>query len=347
MTYRVGIVGSGFGGAVHAPAFALHPLFEPLAIASPNRAQAVAAERNIPHAFPSLEAMLEGIGDRLDVISIASPPHEHLAAVLAAAAAGKHILCEKPVSIRLADAERMSAAVESAGVHAAVAFEHRYHSAPQALKELVVNGHVPQLREIEVTRFGTEMRVESKRPPSSWWYDRTKGGGLANAFMPHIIDMALWLGDHRPATFASGFLRTANALRSAPDGSTYPSDVSDGVFALADLGDGIAARMTVDGTISMNQSTIALHGESRTAVASGPAFTDMTLFVVDADDSSEYELKPNIYAKYAPVNGSVPAFMRLLDDFAVLLATGGGPCPTFANGLAVQRILSTIGYEAP
>ena len=52
MTYRVGIVGSGFGGRVHAPAYTLHPQFEPVAIASPNNAQKVATERKIPHAFP-------------------------------------------------------------------------------------------------------------------------------------------------------------------------------------------------------------------------------------------------------------------------------------------------------
>ncbi len=51
--YRVGIVGSGFGGRVHAPAYSLHAQFEPVAIASPNNAEKVAAERKIPHATSS------------------------------------------------------------------------------------------------------------------------------------------------------------------------------------------------------------------------------------------------------------------------------------------------------
>jgi predicted dehydrogenase len=345
MTYRVGIVGSGFGGRVHAPSYTLHPQFEPVAIASPNNARKVADERKIPHAFDSLDAMLAALGSEIDVISIATPPFEHHRAVLTAVAAGKHVLCEKPVGIRLADAEEMTAAVERAGVANAIAFEYRYGPALQALKELIVNGHMPKLRQIEVSRFGTDMRAENARPPSPWWYDKTKGGGLANAFMPHIVDLALWLGG-RPVQTASGFLRTANPVRTAPDGSTYPSNVSDGCYALADVGDGVALRMTVDGTMSIDQSMIAVHAEGRTAVASGPALTELNLFVVDGDESSEYELKPLKYGKYANVFYSVPHFMALLDDFAERIATGGGNCPTFADGLAAQRVLKAIGYEA-
>lgn len=343
--YRVGIVGSGFGGRVHAPAYTLHAQFEPVAIASPNNAQKVATERKIPHAFPSLEAMLGAMGSEIDVISVASPPFEHHRAVMLALAAGKHVLCEKPVSTRLADAEEMTAAAERAGVANAIAFEYRYNPALQALKELIVNGHMAKLRQIEVSRFGTEMRADNPRPPSTWWYDKTKGGGIANAFMPHVVDLALWLGG-RPAQSSCGFLRTANPVRNAPDGTTFPSNVSDGCFALADLGEGLAARVTLDSTLSLDQSTVAVHAEGRTAVASGPALTDFKLFVVEGDESSEYELKPLKYAKYANVFYSVPHFLALLDDFAERIADGTGKCPTFADGLNAQRVLHSIGYEA-
>jgi predicted dehydrogenase len=345
MTYRVGIVGSGFGGRVHAPAYMLHPEFEAVAIASPNSAQRVADERKIPNAFPSLDAMLDAMGPEIDVISIASPPFEHYAAVMTAAAAGKHIVCEKPVGIRLHEAEEMASAIADAGVASAVAFEHRYGSAYQAIKELIVNGHMPNLRQIEVTRFGSELRAGNKRPPSSWWYDGAKGGGVANAFMPHIIDLALWLGA-QPVVSAAGFIRTANPQRMAPDGSTYTMTSSDGCFAVAQLAGGIAARMTVDGTLSINQVTIAAHAEGRTAVASGAGLGEGTLFVIEGDESSEYELAPMKYAKYVNVASSVPHFMALLDDFAIRIATGGGNAPTFADGLAAQRVLSAIGYEA-
>ena len=73
----------------------------------------------------------------------------------------------------------------------------------------------------------------------------------------------------------------------------------------------------------------------------------MTLFVIDGDDSSEYDLAESPYEKYRTVYASVPQFMSLLDDFAERIATGGGNCPTFADGLAVQRILAAIGYDIP
>ena len=344
MPYRVGIVGSGFGGTVHAPAYTLHPQFELLAIASPNRAPAIAAERRIPHAYASVEEMLEKLGDQLDVVSISTPPFDHHRSVMAALAAGKHVLCEKPLALNVQQAEEMTAAATRAGVAAAVSFEFRYVSAVQALREMVVNGHLPLLREIETVRFGTDLRLQNKRPQTTWWFDRAKGGGVAQAFMPHYIDMATYITG-RTVKATTGFLRTANVNRADSAGATYTSTVADAAFALLDLGDGLTGRVTIDSTMSMDQCTVAVHGETRTAVASGKTLPEMSLYVVDGDDSSEYELKPSVHAAHAVQHPSVPPFMALLDDFATLIATGAGPAPTFAGGLAAQRVLAAIGYE--
>ena len=344
MTYRVGIVGSGFGGTVHAPAYALHPQFEVVAIASPNRAAAIAAERRIPHAYASVEEMLAQLGGQLDVVSVSTPPFDHHRSVMAALAAGKHVLCEKPLALTVAQAEEMTAAAARAGVAAAVSFEYRSVPAVQALRELVLNGHLPQLREIETVRFGTDLRLQNKRPQTSWWFDRATGGGVAQAFMPHYIDMATYVTG-RTAQSTVGFLRTANVTRTDPAGATFTSTVADGAFALIDLGDGITARVTIDSTLSLDQCTAAVHGETRTAVASGKTLSAMSLYVVDGDESSEYDLKPPVHAAHAQQHASVPPFMALLDDVATLIATGGGPAPTFADGLAAQRVLAAIGYE--
>ena len=69
MTYRVGIVGSGFGGRVHAPAYALHPQFEPVAIASPHNARTVADERRIAARVPLARRDARRDGREIDVIS--------------------------------------------------------------------------------------------------------------------------------------------------------------------------------------------------------------------------------------------------------------------------------------
>jgi predicted dehydrogenase len=340
MTWKVGIVGSGFGGAVHAPAFALHPKFELVAIASPSNAATVARGRTIPHAFDSLEAMLAGV--ELDVVSIASPPFDHHRAVLAALAAGKHVLCEKPFTLSVADAEELVAAAARAGTACAIAHEFRYAPSQAALKEMLANGHLTPLREIEITRFGNELRAASLRPRSPWWFSSELGGGVINAYMPHIVDLANWFAGRAPAR-VNGISRTAVPDRTDADGP-FSSTVADGVFALLDYDDGLVARLSVDSTLSMNQTTLGLHAETRTAVASGEWLAAMHLYAVEPDEQSELELKPSPYARFAAVHPNVPLLLALLDDFALRIEGGGGSAPTFAEGLATQRVLFACGY---
>jgi predicted dehydrogenase len=341
MTYRVGIVGSGFGGSVHAPAFTLHPAFEVVAIASPTNAAAVAAARNIPRAFPSLEALLDGV--EVDVISVASPPFDHYAAVHTALAAGKHVLCEKPFTLNVAQAEELVEAAQRAGTACALAFEFRYAPAQVSLKAVLADAKISAPRQIEVTRFGNELRADARRPRSAWWFSRARGGGVANSIMPHLVDLANWLAGTAPQTVA-GFGRTAHPIRTDDEGE-FASDVFDGAFALLDYGAGLVARVTADSTTSMNQTTIALHTETSSIVASGENIIDMRLFSVEPDEQSEFELAPSAYARYASVAPNLPPFLSLLDDYAERIASGGGNAPTFTDGLAVQRILAQIGYE--
>jgi predicted dehydrogenase len=342
MTYRVGIVGSGFGGRVHAPAFRLHPQFEVVAIASPTNSARVAAERKIPHAFDSLDALLAGV--EVDVVSVASPPFDHHASVMRALAAGKHVLCEKPFALNLAQAQEMADAARVAGTACAIAHEFRYCPAEASLRALLNDGKVTGVRQIEVTRFGNELRAASMRERSSWWYSRALGGGIANAFMPHLVDLANWYAGRAPVHVA-GFGRTAHPLRRDAAGE-FPSDVFDGAFALIDYGDGLVARVANDSTTSLTTATIALHADAISLVANGDYLIDMRLFSVEPDEQSEFELSPSPYAKFSSVAPNVPPFLSLLDDFAARIATGGGHAPTFGDGLATQRVLAAIGYEA-
>ena len=112
-TYRVGIVGSGFGVKAHLPALIAHPRFEVVALASPHSAEAIAAARGIPHNFKSCAEMVNGCD--LDAVVIASPPFAHEDDALAAMAAGKHVLCEKPLALNVGQAQRMLEASKRAG----------------------------------------------------------------------------------------------------------------------------------------------------------------------------------------------------------------------------------------
>ncbi|HZO94494.1 MAG TPA: Gfo/Idh/MocA family oxidoreductase [Candidatus Baltobacteraceae bacterium] len=339
-TLKVGIVGSGFGGAVHAPAYALHPRFEVVAIASPSSAERVAAERKIPHAFRSVEEMLRGV--ELDVVSVASPPFDHHRSVLAALRAGKHVLCEKPLGLTLAHAEEMLAEAERAGVVHATAFEFRYVPQVIALKELIDNGHLGALREIEVARLSKELLERNTARKRGWWFRREDGGGMANAVMPHFFDLATHLAGRAPRA-TTGLLRTANPRRSDADG-TFESTVADGAFAYCDYGDGLVARASVDATTVLDSTTVAVHGERRSGIANGPWFGDFTLFAIAEDEQDELDVAPAPYAKHAQIHANLPFFLPLLDAFAERIDLGTPGVPTFADGVEAQRALDAIGY---
>lgn len=337
--YKVGIVGAGFGVRSHLPAFTGHPDFEVVALASPRSAERIAGERGIPHAFSSCSDLLEGCD--VDVVSIAAPPFTHHADVLASLAAGKHVICEKPFALNVAQAEEMLAAAQRAGTATAVMHEFRWVPQRLAIKELIENGHLSPLREIEITLLAGSLRADTERP-RSWWFQRECGGGMAGALLSHLIDGANWLAGRAPLR-STGYLRTANPQRRDAQG-TFTSTVDDGCWALIDYGDGLVARVSVDATTAIQSFTMAAHAENRTAVASGTGFDDMRLFSVDAEETAELDVKPSPYARFESVDHHAPFIMELLDEFVTQIRTGLSAVPTFAQALATQRVLESIGY---
>jgi predicted dehydrogenase len=116
-----------------------------VAIASRDHARArdAAAEAGIPTAHGSYEALLAD--PEVDAVYIPLPNHLHAEWAIAAARAGKHVLCEKPLAMTAADAERMIAAAETAGVRLMEAFMYRLHPSWVAVVELVRSGRIGRL----------------------------------------------------------------------------------------------------------------------------------------------------------------------------------------------------------
>ncbi len=278
----------------------------------------------------------------VDVVSIATPPRDHRRLVMQALERGKNVLCEKPFARTVAEAEEMQAALERAGTVGAIAHEFRYTSSRLALRELIVNGHLGPLREIEYTVLYTFLRAHAERR-NNWWFRREHGGGLAGAIMSHEIDTVTWLAGRLPGR-ATGLSRTANVER-VHEGERFRSEVDDGAFALIDYGDGLIGRVTVDGTRAVDSATLAVHGERRTAVVGGDSMLGGSMYVVDADETSELTLKPEPHANLTGVHPNVPAFVALLDEFAKALAGKPADLPTFAQGVDTQRVLAAVGYE--
>jgi predicted dehydrogenase len=122
---------------------------EVVAIASRDgdQARAVAGRLGIPRAHGSYAALLAD--PDVDAVYIPLPDHHHAEWTIAAAGAGKHVLCEKPLATTVADAERMAAACDAAGVLLMEAFMYRLHPSWVAAHDLVTSGRIGRLSTVQ------------------------------------------------------------------------------------------------------------------------------------------------------------------------------------------------------
>ena len=162
MTVRVGVVGSGFMGRTWAEVAAHHATGTSLsAVTGGARAAALAADFGIP-LEPDLDSLLAR--DDVDAVVLATPPAVHLAQTLASAAAGRHLLVEKPMAQSGSECAEMVEACRAAGVRLAVVSQHRFRDAPVAAKRLIDDGAIGEVRMIQVT--GAEV---------GWWDLKARG----------------------------------------------------------------------------------------------------------------------------------------------------------------------------
>lgn len=183
----IGVLGVGEMGRRHAENLRrLVPQAQLVAVAdvAAARARQVADELEIENSYGSLDAMLECKG--LDAVVIATPDKFHAAAVKTVAAAGKDMLCEKPLALTLSDAHELLAAVSKSGVRLQVGFMRRYDPAYSAA-----------MKRIEAGEIGTPVVFKSlgrdKDGPPLSAYQPNLGGMLFYTNSIHDFDLARWL----------------------------------------------------------------------------------------------------------------------------------------------------------
>jgi predicted dehydrogenase len=255
---RVGVVGTGFGSSVHVPAFTASPDFEVVAVVSghPENAERVAREHAIAWSGDDYRAMLGEV--ELDVVSIATPGGLHHEMVLAAAEAGRHILCEKPFTTSLGRANEMLDAVRTAGVRHAVNHEFRMIPARQALRRMVAGGYVGTPYDIRAVQ-DLGMLLNPGRT-WSWWSDRQQYGGILQAMASHLIDFLLWtFGD---IAHLSGRLDTFVCRRPDAEGREREVTSDDATAMLLRFASGASGLLTVSGVSRVARSIVEVHGSS-------------------------------------------------------------------------------------
>jgi scyllo-inositol 2-dehydrogenase (NAD+) len=183
----VGVLGVGEMGRRHAENLRhLVPSAQLVAVAdvAEEKARQAAKELEIENAFGNLESMLECKG--IDALVVATPDKFHAPAVKTAAAAGKHILCEKPPALNLTEAHELLAAVSKYGVYFQVGFMRRYDPAYASAMKRIETG------EIGVPVIFKSLGRDKDGPPLSY-YQANINGMLFYTNTIHDFDLARWM----------------------------------------------------------------------------------------------------------------------------------------------------------
>jgi len=200
---HIGLVGYGFMGRTHSNAFAkVNQFFDleyrPILQAVCGRDSGKASEFAEQWGYQSVETDWRKLVERadIDLIDIASPNDTHAEIAIAAAGAGKMVMCEKPLGFNAAAAERMVAAVERAGVPNMVWYNYRRVPAVTLAKQLIEEGRLGRIFHYRA-KFLQDWTISADLPQGGaglWRLDASvAGSGVTGDLLAHCIDTAMWL----------------------------------------------------------------------------------------------------------------------------------------------------------
>ena len=274
---RIGLVGAGaIMRLSHGPVIAKSGIAEVAAVfdvALP-RAEAIAAEFG-GTAFDDLEAMLDKGG--VDAVVVATPNNHHHDGVIAAAERGKHVLCEKPLAVTVAECRRMVDACDKTGVILQVGFNQRFWSQVQIAKALVDAGFIGKVHQM---RSIYSEKSSAYPAATRYRYDLAQSGGATIVDLTiHRIDIAR----HLVGDFSSVFAELAH--------SELPEKVDDNVWLLTrfenggrgclsgnryspDIGDG-TDLFGSEGTIHIASESINPYNASPLAIYTEKSLNDL------------------------------------------------------------------------
>lgn len=253
--FRIAIVGAGGISKAHAAAIIAHPEAEIAAVCDIDReaAERRAGEWGVP-AYTDLGKMFKREAPEAAVIGTPHPTHPEIAA--ACAAAGVHILTEKPMASRVSDADRMIAAARAAGVTLAVVFQRRFWPVYTRAAELLAGSAMGPL--VRTHLVSLSPRTTTYYRSGTWratWSG--EGGGVLLNQAPHALDVLVWLGGQPAAVLgrlascghpievedrADAVLAYAGGAAGFLHASTVEYPPAERVTVSADLG-----RVEVDG----------------------------------------------------------------------------------------------------
>jgi predicted dehydrogenase len=244
MSLKAAIAGTGFIGRVHARSARLAGAqLVGVAASSPESARAAAAALGADRAFDLAEEMVRD--PDIDVVHICTPNHLHLPLAEAALAAGKHVICEKPLALDAAGAQRLVDAASDSGLHAAVPFVYRFYPTVREARERVAGGQTGPLRLLH----GTYLQDWLLRPGDDNWRVDERLGGASRAFADigsHWCDLAEFVSGHRIIRLSARMLTAVPERFSAAGRKAFASDGEGGEARPVATEDAVVVQFETD-----------------------------------------------------------------------------------------------------
>ncbi|MGW4977076.1 Gfo/Idh/MocA family protein [Streptomyces mirabilis] len=381
-TLGVGMVGYAFMGAAHSQGWrTVGRVFDlprtPVLTAVCGRDASAVRAMAERHGWAAAETDWRALiaRDDVDLVDICTPGDSHAEIALAALAAGKHVLCEKPLANTVEEAEAMTEAAEAAfarGQMSMVGFNYRRLPATSLARRMVAEGRLGALRHVRVT-YLQDWLVDPEFPLTWRLRKELAGSGALGDLGAHIVDLAQYLAGE-PVVGVSALTETFVRERPLPAGAssglTAVSETSPraggvgtvtvddaalftGRFASGALASFEASRFA---TGRKNSLRIELNGERGSLAFDLERLNELSyhdhtepgthagfrrILVTEPDH-------PYLEAWWPPGHGLgyEHTFTHQARDLVRAIAAGRRPEPSFADGLRVQRVLAAVEESA-
>jgi predicted dehydrogenase len=360
---NIGLVGYGFMGRTHSNAFLQAPRYFELPYRPVLKAVAARNEERVKKfaanwGYESFETDWRALVARkdIDVVDIAAPNDVHQEIAVAAAKAGKMVMCEKPLGRTAAEAQTMVDAVESAGVPNTVWYNYRRVPAVVLIKQLLDEGKFGRIFHYRA-KFLQDWTISQDLPQGGeglWRLDvSVAGSGVTGDLLAHNIDTALWLNG--PITEVSALTETFIKERKHNlTGKVEPVGIDDASLVLCRFENGSLAMFEATRYARGHKAlyTLEINGEKCSAFwdlhdlhrlqyfdhrDEGRVRGWRSVHITDGDQPyMKHWWVPGLQIGYEHT------FIHQFADFVEAAAKGKSLAPTFRDGLATDYVTDAI-----
>jgi predicted dehydrogenase len=343
MAIRAAVVGTGFIGVVHVEALRRLGI-EVVGVAGSTKERAEQKVRALalPPAYESFDALLAD--ERVDVVHLTTPNHLHYPQVKRVLAAGKHVVCEKPLAVHPAEAADLVALASDAGVTATVPFVYRFYPTVREARARVADGTTGPVRLLHGSYLQDWLAEDSD---DNWRVDAA-AGGASRAFADigvHWCDLVEFVSGHRITRLAA---RTITAI---PERGGRPVTTEDAAVVLFETDRGAFGNLTVSQVSPGRKNRLWFSVDGAAESLCFDQENPESLWIGGREVNRQLLRGTSEHpaaARYATVPAGHPQGYQdcfdafVADTYTALAGEAPDGLPTFADGLRAARITQAV-----